>query len=206
MIHKTLIKDAIEHGKCVSISAVSYPARVRETIQNILEMYFTALDRVELLDHISYCVHELAGNAVKANSKRVYFEESQLNMLNPEEYKEGMQYFKEKALTSNILSKQKAHNLFIRCQFKRLNSGMQIAVRNNVPLHQREIERILHKLKCAENHSDLTELYDKILENEEGSGLGLAMMSIMLRNLGFENALRLFYGPQETVAFLHLNM
>lgn len=206
MIQKTLIQQAINEGKCVSISAVSYPARVRETIQNILEMYFTALDRVELLDHISYCVHELAGNAVKANSKRVYFEESQLDLYNPKDYERGMQFFKEKALNSDILSKQKAHNLFIRCQFKRLESGMQIAVRNNVSLHKREIQRILHKLKCAENHSDLTELYDKILENEEGSGLGLAMMSIMLRNLGFENALKMFYGPDETVAFLQLKM
>jgi len=69
---------AILHSKTLTVTTSTYLPAERIHIHKILGAFLEAAGMAELKNHLAYCVHELAGNAKKANMKRLYFREKNL--------------------------------------------------------------------------------------------------------------------------------
>jgi hypothetical protein len=199
------IQQAIETQKVLTFTTYSYRADERDYIDAILDEYLIEAGREDLQNQLSYCIHELAGNAKKANTKRVYFFERGLNIENETEYCIGMNNFKNETIVNidHYILKLREYGFYVKFQFKICNEWIKIAVRNNARLLTVEEARIKKKLSAARKYQDMTEAYADIEDTSEGAGLGLVMMLLMLRNIGLEkNLLSIFPKRDETVSLL----
>ncbi len=199
------IRQAIETRKVLTLTTYSYRSDERDYIDTILDGYLEKAGREDLKNQLSYCIHELAGNAKKANTKRVYFLERGLNIENETEYYVGMNNFKEETIGNidHYIIKLRKHGFYMKFQFQISAAWIKIAVRNNAPLLPVEEVRIKKKLEAARKYKDMTEAYADIEDTSEGAGLGLVMMLLMLRNIGIDkNLLSIFPKKRETVALL----
>ena len=82
-IDENQIRKAARSAVPLSIKTYTLPHDTEIYMENILEIFLDELGQVELKDRIAYCLKELAVNAKKANTKRVYFVEKGLNIENP---------------------------------------------------------------------------------------------------------------------------
>ncbi|THB62782.1 MAG: hypothetical protein D6B26_06860, partial [Spirochaetaceae bacterium] len=206
-VNQAKVSEAIEKEKVLSIVTTRYLAHERNYIDYVLELYLGEIGRPELQNKLSYCIHELAGNAKKANTKRVFFQEKGLNILNPTEYHIGMQNFKEETVANieRYILMQEEAGLHVKFQFKREGRTLKIAVRNNTVLTKEENERIQQKLKLARGAESLPEIMEQSEDYTEGAGLGLVMSIMMLRNLGIStDHFQVLSRNGETYAVLYL--
>jgi hypothetical protein len=199
------LHQAIETRKIITLTTYAYRSDERNYIDAILDLYLEEAGRKDLKNQLSYCLHELAGNAKKANTKRVYFLEKNLNLYNESEYYIGMNNFKEETVRNieYYIGKLREHAFYTKFQFQKADTKIKIAVRNNAPLLSVEYCRIQKKIQAAREYSTMTEAYASIEDTSEGAGLGLVMMLLMLRSLGMgEEVLKVFSDKNETVALL----
>ena len=203
------IKEAVESRRVLTLTTHSYRSDERDYIDTILDQYLQEAGREDLKNQLSYCIHELAGNAKKANTKRVYFQERGLNIENEAEYYIGMNNFKEETLgnVEHYISKLKSHGYYMKFQFQIDDKNIKIAVRNNSKLTSIEEERIQKKIDAAEKYCDMTEAYADIEDASEGAGLGLVMMILMLKNIGLNGSILSIFGRgNETIAILTISL
>ena len=76
-------------------------AKIRMAIQSGIPLTITTLTEVnqtQMVESLSYCLKELANNAKKANTKRIYFEDHNLDINNKADYIKGMEHFKQETL------------------------------------------------------------------------------------------------------------
>lgn len=195
------IQEAVRRGQMLTLSTYTYFAQERDYIDEILRHFLSAAGRHELQDKLAYCIHELANNAKKANTKRVYFQDRDLEIDNESEYWIGMENFRREAL-DNIdyyVPLLRRHGLYVKVQFK-LNAGdLMIAIRNNVRLTALERARIEEKIRASRGFANIADAYARIEDSAEGAGLGIVMVMIMLRNLNLgEDTVRFFTNDSET--------
>ncbi len=95
------IKQSVRMSVPLTVTTYKLPHETEIQIDEILGAYLDELGQGNLKDHLSYCLKELAVNAKKANTKRVYFEEKQLSLENRDDYTEGMKSFKEETLDNH---------------------------------------------------------------------------------------------------------
>ena len=101
----------------------------------MLGLCLEAVGRSDIRSQLAYCLHELASNAKRANTKRAYFAAHGLDLTNPAEYAVGMERFREGMIedTEYYLQKQRLMGLRITFRFSRCTDGLVIEVRNNAP-------------------------------------------------------------------------
>lgn len=199
------IQHAIENKKILTLTTYAYRSDERIYIDKILDLYLEEAGRKDLKNQLSYCLHELAGNAKKANTKRVYFLEKNLNIYNESEYYIGMNNFKEETVCNidYYIGKMREHCFYTKFQFQKSDTQIKIAVRNNASLLPVEYNRIQKKIQAARQFDTMAEAYASIEDTSEGAGLGLVMMLLILRNIGIKGeALKVFTNHTETVALL----
>lgn len=207
-IETDLIGYAIERNKVLTITSYSYLGDEREYIDRVLKRYLARVGMHNLMNNISYCVHEAAGNAHKANLKRLYFRLNGLDINDPEDYRRGMKLFKRDALQNpeKYSIRQKKFGYYIKIHFQIDGSFLRTVIRNNVPLTVQEKERITRKFEIAKHASNLADVYAVCEDYAEGSGLGIVMTHIILKNLGFDgNVFKIYTRDEETIAFLSLD-
>ncbi len=180
------IKWSIETGKPIQIRSSRYLPEDRDFIDTVLDRYLNEAGIKFLMNKISYCVHELATNAKKANTKRVFFKLKGLDINNIKHYQLGMKDFKNETIREidYFLDQQKKQGFFIVIMLHLTKSHLKISVTNNAEMTSEEKLRVKHKLEIAGKSSSITEIYDKIEDYSEGAGLGIVMMSQMLRSMG----------------------
>ena len=89
------IKKAAHSAIPLTITTYTLPHEIEVYIEEVLEVFLGELGQAKLKDYLVYCLRELAVNAKKANTKRVYFETKGLDLKTPAEYEEGMSSFKQ---------------------------------------------------------------------------------------------------------------
>lgn len=181
------IKWALATGKPIQIKTIRYRPEDREFIDSVLDRFLNKAGIRFLMNKISYCVHELATNAKKANTKRVYFRRKRLNIEDSEQYRRGMEKFKLDTL-DNIdfyLDLQKKLGYFIVVVFRLTRKHLRVSVVNNTEMTSEEKAKIAHKLRIAAKQNAISDIYDQIEDYSEGAGLGIVMMTQMLKNMGF---------------------
>lgn len=199
------IQHALETRKIITLTTYAYRSDERDYIDAILNLYLEKAGRKDLKNQLSYCLHELGGNAKKANTKRVYFLEKGLNIYNESEYYIGMNNFKEETICNieYYIGKMREHSFYTKFQFQKSDTLIKIAVRNNASLLPVEYNRIQKKIQAARQFNSMTEAYASVEDTSEGAGLGLVMMLLMLRNIGIKDeVLKVFTDHNETVALL----
>lgn len=208
-INKGTVEYAISEKKVLTITSRSYFGRERDFIDSVLDHYLRETGMAILFANISYCIHELGGNAHKANMKRLFFEHHNWDIGDPRQYTSGMELFKKElqARRSFYGRLHRTNGYFIKFQFQLREPYFHILIRNNVGLTSQEKEKIRDKLALARYASNLTDVYTASEDYAEGAGLGLVMLHIILKNLGFESSFfRISSDGTETKASLSLDM
>jgi putative nucleotidyltransferase with HDIG domain len=174
-------------------------------VEQVLTIFLRQVDQEKLKDYVVYCVQELAVNAKKANTKRVYFIERGLDLTNPEDYKLGMNTFKEDTLNNigHYLQLQKDKGLYIKLIFQVRKNIIYIEIRNNIAITKTELVRIHDKLARSRQYDNLEDALSQVLDDSEGAGLGLVILVLMLKKMGLDEECFDVMGTEtETVARL----
>jgi len=182
------IKQSIRQSVPLTVTTYKLPHETEIQIDEILAAYLKELGQEKLVDHLSYCLKELAVNAKKANTKRVYFNEKQLSLQNKEDYSEGMKAFKEETL-SNLdywLELQKKKGLYIKFIFHPKGRDFRIAIKNNVEITRKEQMRVYDRITRSRAFETLEEAFAEVLDDSEGAGLGIVILVLMLRKMGLD--------------------
>jgi len=205
---QTLVEYAISESKTLTVKTVSYLSRERNYIDRVLKQYLNEIDKPFLINQVAYCLHELAGNANRANAKRVYFNENGLDIHSSQDYRKGLETFRSDTFSQieKFHLKQKEAGLYIKIDFQLKEDRLRIRVRNNTPLTEEEKTRIHRKFEAMKQYSSIPEAYSVLEDYSEGAGLGLVMILQLLNNLGFgEDALNVDTNGKETIATLFLD-
>jgi len=199
---------SVVHSRTLTVRTYAYRPSERAHVDRILGAYLDAVGMNGMRSNLTYCVHELAANAKKANTKRLYFRDRGLEIKNLDDYTRGMRDFKSQTIAhiDQYLERQKEAGLYVKFDFRRLSDGVSVTVRNNSELAPTEESRIQEKLEIARRHACLADAYPTSEDGQEGAGLGLVMMLFMLKSLGFgQEAFRIRSGNGETRAELTLH-
>ena len=203
VVDETKIKKAIVSGLPLTITTFTLPHEIEVYIENVITVFLKFARQEKLRDYICYCVRELAANAKKANTKRVYFLEQGLNLDNPEDYRKGMELFKEATL-NNItyyLQMQKEKGLYIRLIIQIRENTIHMEIRNNVTVTRTELIRIHDRLARSHQYDNLEEALSQALDDSEGAGLGLVILALMLKKMGLnQDNFDIYSNERETIA------
>jgi putative nucleotidyltransferase with HDIG domain len=169
----------------------------------VLLVFLGLVDQTQLKDYIFYIVQELAVNAKKANTKRVYFLEKGLKLEDPDDYKKGMATFKEETLgnIAHYLQLQRQKGLYVKIILQTRRNIVLIEIRNNVAATRTELIRIHDKLARSRQFDSMEDAFSQVLDNSEGAGLGLVILVLMLKKMGLsEDCFDILSNGKETVA------
>jgi hypothetical protein len=162
------------------------------------------LDKENLVEMLYTITKELAINGVKANQKRVFFEDEGLNIMDPKDYAIGIENYKKKfseKMADEYGKRCLARGVLVHIKFHYCKDGMYVEVRNNTPVIKDEEARMREKMKKAMGYSDIAEFYMDNMDNTEGAGLGIALIMILMKNEGIDpNLFRITTTPTETIA------
>jgi hypothetical protein len=203
---ETCIKDAVRLQQPLTITTFTLPHEVEQFLETVLLTFLKEIKREEIKDYIIYCVRELSVNAKKANTKRVYFLEQNLDITNPPDYVKGMRNFKKDTFDNikHYLELQTEHGLYIKIILQLKRNAILIEIRNNVELAEFEIKRIKNKLSLAHRFNSLEEAMAEV-DDTEGSGLGLIILILMMKKLGFSRGcFKIKKEDRETVASIRI--
>jgi putative nucleotidyltransferase with HDIG domain len=197
------IKRAANNAIALNILTYTLPHDIEVYMEEVLDVFLGELGQKKLKDYLVYCLRELAVNAKKANTKRVYFESRGLDINDGDQYEEGMTAFKQDTMDniSYYLQKQKEKGYYIKIIFQAKGANIVLEVRNNVEINKKEYVRIHDKLARSRKYTSLEEALQQVLDPSEGAGLGLVILVLMLKKIGLdEECFDLWAESGETVA------
>ena len=197
------IKKAARNSVPLSIKTYTLPHETEEYIEEILNVFLEEFGQNQIKDRIAYCMKELAVNAKKANTKRVYFGEKKLDINNDDHYSTGMKTFKRDTL-GNInyyLQKQKEQKLYVKVVFHAKGRTFTLSVHNNVEISRKELIRVYDRIARSRAFDTMEEALSSVLDDSEGAGLGIVILVLMLKKIGLdEDAFDIDVENGETVA------
>ena len=203
VVDESKIKKAIQSSIPLTITTYTLPHEIERYIEQVVTVFLKEVDQIKLKDYLVYCILELAVNAKKANTKRVYFTERGLDIANSDDYKEGMSGFKENTLSNiaHYLQLQKEKGLYIKLVLHIKKNVIHVEVRNNVEITKIESIRIHDKLARSRQYSNLEDALSQVLDDSEGAGLGLVILVLMLKKMGLDDdCFDIFSTDKETIA------
>lgn len=194
-----------------------------ENYKSKLYNYFLNLEKElkkEGLGEILFqIVYELINNAIKANLKRIFFLKKNYSFENPEEYQKGLQDFRKtyKTFFLNLedLNNQKNSEIYNEWIQALIDLGLVVRlivdinhqriiiyIKNNtkmLPQEEKILRENLAKAMKATNLIDFIIHYGQI--DEEGEGLGLALVVFLIRDIGFSpEHFRVYKDENNTIA------
>jgi HD-like signal output (HDOD) protein len=187
----------------------SLPHEAHALLDRILEIYLEELGQSRILEPLSYCLKELIVNAQKANTKRLYFEEKGLDILDESDYEEGMRDFRRESAErlDHWMTKLKERSHYIGVTFHTTQGSLAIAVRNSAELTPREQARIYDRITRARAFHSFVEALAQPIDATEGAGLGILILLQFLKRIGLgEEAFAIETMGGETVASLAIPM
>jgi putative nucleotidyltransferase with HDIG domain len=197
------IKKAARNAVPISIKTYTLPRETEVYLEEVLGVFLSEFGQDHLKDRIAYCLKELAVNAKKANTKRVYFKERKLDISNPADYAEGMKRFKEETLSNinHYLELQKDAGLYIKVVFHSKGKTFNLSVKNNSEISRKEQIRVYDRIARSRAFETMEEALSTVLDDSEGAGLGIVILVLMLKKLGLdEDAFDIDTMDGETVA------
>jgi putative nucleotidyltransferase with HDIG domain len=201
-VDESRIKKAIISGLPLIFTTYTMPHEIEIYMESAISVFLKLARQENLKDYVCYCVQELTTNAKKANTKRVYFKECGLNIIDPDDYQKGMEHFKETTLNniSHYLQLQKEKGLFIKLIVQIRENIIHLEVRNNSIITSIELDRVHNRLSRSQQYSSLDEAFSQI-DDSEGAGLGLVILILMLKKIGLNaDCFNIHHNKRETIA------
>lgn len=182
---KSGIDSAIDNSGDIVFISYSVLEDTEEKIKYALSKILEKFKREELFTPLYSCTKELISNATKANAKEILVQEGIIE--NPDDPFEVIQKIRtilnEKALHEYGI-KAKKNRLSTRTYLKIDGDQLIIEVINNLPLSDKELERIIERIERSSSYESIADFY---LENPdpvaEGMGLGLSMIVVLLKSM-----------------------
>ena len=175
-----------DRGETISLSLSYHNRSVIRFISSVITKILARNNLIYLQDTVITILREIIANAVKANSKRLYFHFQNLDMTDAEQYIQGMEGFKSFIIDNQELMEQELRksDYKVMIYMKKFATGFSIHVQNNAPIHPDELGRIKMRIQKAKAYSDFSEVYCDVSDDQEGEGLGLVLTILFLRNTG----------------------
>ena len=201
------IKNAVKSRQPVDFYCYSLTPEQKDRFLKILQVFLQECEQDYLFNYLSYCLFELLDNASKANAKRIYFKEHNLNINDEQDYKNGMKDFKE-TLDENAQHYETAleeGKLQVHLQLS-TDDVISITVSNNTKITESEYKRIKDKIEKTKVYNTMADAVNDI-DQTEGSGLGIITVLIMLKKLGLaSDHLKFKTTDSETIASIEIPM
>lgn len=201
-IDRKKIRNAIKLQLPIEILSYILPRNMEVYIQKVTDAFLEECHQEHLKEYINFCLSELLINAKKANTKRVYFNEKNLNIFDPKEYEEGMQNFKEETLEniSYYLELQRKAGLYVKLAMRLSDDHVIIEIKNNSKLTPFENERIQNKIQLAHQYKSMEEVVTNVIDQQEGAGLGIIIIILFLKRIGLtKDNYQVFSNNEETI-------
>ncbi|HON77903.1 MAG TPA: hypothetical protein PK544_05395 [Spirochaetota bacterium] len=185
------LEQAIVSSKPVRLVAYSVSPVIESALKKILFTYLKAQGCEVLHDSLYTAVKELLINAIKANYKNIYFE-NYSSKNKAEEiigYNTALELFKlelgrdEGTYLSNIARNR---NMNAEIIWRQTGEQMRVDVVNPVSMTELEIQNVRKKMDFARRCVDISEYFlnEEDDPNQEGAGLGLILIMMILKSLG----------------------
>jgi putative nucleotidyltransferase with HDIG domain len=175
-----------DKGETIAMTLSYHNKTVIRFISSVITKILARNNLIFLQDTIITILREIIVNAVKANSKRLYFSFQNLDMLDEGDYIQGMEGFKNFIIENQGLVEDelKKSDYKVIIYLKKFESGFSIHVQNNTPIHPDEMKRIKMRIQKAKSYNDFAEVYCDVTDDMEGEGLGLVLTILFLKNTG----------------------
>ena len=199
---KEKISLAVQLHTPLEIMSYTLPREKERYIQEILMYFLIQCHQEHMTDNLVFCLSELLTNSKKANTKRVYFKEQNLDINNEMDYHQGMVTCKEDTLSNieHYLTLQKEAGLYIKLILQLNDEGIKIEIRNNSVITKFEKKRILEKLRVAQKYEEPHQVVSLMVDQTEGAGLGIIIIVLMLRKIGLSrDNYKVFTSETETI-------
>jgi len=205
---KKKVKTSIEQESPLVLTTNNFLRTIEDQLFLFLKHYIVELSLDECEDMIVYAIRELAANANKANLKRLYFLEKNLDINNSDHYRLGMASFKDEAFTdlSHYTVMLEEQNIYVKFSFQARGENFTITIINNTVLSREEEERINEKIHHAWKFKSMAEAMMELLDGTEGAGLGIVSIIMMLKNMGVSerDSLSVKKTPTETHSIIKI--
>ena len=195
------IKEAVKNRQPVDFYCYTLTLEQKQRFQSILQIFLDECNESFLFNCLSYCLFELLDNASKANAKRIFFQEQNLNINDESDYSSGMKNFKENLSENKEHYKEElaAGRLQVHLQLS-ADDVISLAVTNNTKITGAEYRRIQDKIEKTKRYTEVSDAFADI-DQTEGSGLGIITIMIMLKKLGLNtDCLKFSTSEDETIA------
>ena len=195
------IKEAVKNRQPVDFYCYTLTLEQKQRFQSILHIFLDECNESFLFNCLSYCLFELLDNASKANAKRIFFQEQNLNINDAADYQSGMKNFKENLSDNKEHYKKElaAGRLQVHLQLS-ADDVICVSVTNNTKITSAEYKRIQDKIEKTKVYNEVSDAFADI-DQTEGSGLGIITIMIMLKKLGLNtDCLKFSTSEDETIA------
>ncbi|MCB1175168.1 MAG: histidine kinase [Leptospiraceae bacterium] len=201
----------IQNGKYLTLKTHRMTGVVEKHIQYAVESILDKSDKPTLVTTLYTILKELVINSCKANQKRIFFDEQGLDILNADDYRSGIESYKdifseEMALQYGLKARDKGYYVIIDFTFD--TDGLTCEVINNTPVAHEEELMLREKLKKAMSYNDIAEFYmDQAMAGaeSEGAGLGIALIIILLKGENIDPSyFRIMTEEDRTIARLEI--
>ncbi len=180
------ILKKFEAGEPITVAFFYPDQNVMKSLNSIFAKILAKMDFIYLLDTLVTIQREIIINAAKANAKRIFFQEEGLDITDPMQYAQGMVRFRNEIVGEfeSIREKLSKSSLKIRVRIQKTAKGTLISVTNNTPILPEELDRIKLRMEKARSYNDFSEAYEEVYDSTEGAGLGIVLVTLLLKNSG----------------------
>src|SRR5262245_45403466 len=177
-LDKSTIIQAARSAAPLTIKTYTLPHDTEEELEGVLDLFLKEMGQEVIKDPLYYCLRELAVNAKKANTKRVYFKEKSLDINDDAHYQMGMTAFKKETLDNidHFLQKQKEAGLYIKIIFHNQGEVFHLYVCNNAEMTRKEQMRVYDRIARSRAFNSMEEALATVLDDSEGAGLGIVIL------------------------------
>ncbi len=200
---------AINDGKAIEIVSPCVDEATEDKLQYALKSILDRYEKSHLQESLFACIVELATNGTKANMKHIFFEESGMDIADPEQHRKGRQLFKEQTHNIDWMKEYAAKALergyFVKIVITHTPDGLRIEVMNNRPLLPDDERRIRQKLEFGMQYTNIIDYYQEHADDAEGEGLGFALNLILMKAEKIDTSLfRIIKAPDATIARIEI--
>ena len=202
------LNNTIEIDTKLSLRAHNMSEITEENLESAVKSVLSAYNNTDFMPVLYTMIKELVINGIKANHKRIFFEENSLNLLDQNDYRKGMAQFKKllrKNMSHEFGLKARSAGLFCLVDFYMKEHGIKIEISNNSAPTKEEERNLRKKLEKGMMINRITDYIADSDEESEGSGLGLVMILVMMKNSDIDPGLfRINFSNGKTIARLEI--
>ncbi|MCB1158501.1 MAG: HDOD domain-containing protein [Leptospiraceae bacterium] len=151
----------------------------------LTQYVMVALERAYLIEAVFMVLKEILVNSNRANAKRVFFGQKNLDINSREDYEEGISLFKKVVLEEwkSFQPLLENSDFYIKLIIHRKNNCLHFQIANNSELIEIEKDRIHSRILASDKYDDIITAYREVADYQESAGLGIVMMILFLRSI-----------------------